>query len=125
MGDLLYKDLCYRLAGIAFTIDNELGFGFEEKVYANAFEELLKKEGISYQREVYYPIVFNGKKIAKKYFDFTIDNKMVLELKTGENYYKNVCPQVFQYLKTSGLKLGLVIRFTKGGVKIKRIPNIY
>ncbi len=125
MGDLIYKELCYKLTGLAYEIDNTMGSGFEEKVYANAFEELLKREKIKYAREVYYPITINGKIIAKKFFDFLIEDKIVLELKCGENRYKNVCKQVFQYLKTSDLKLGLVVRFTKDGVLVKRIPNLY
>lgn len=125
MSDLLYKDLCYELTGLAFKVDNALGFGFEEKIYANAFEELLKEAKINYKREVFFPVKMNGKTIAKRYFDFLIDNKIVVELKVGDNAYKAVCGQLFQYLKTSKLKLGLVLRFTRDGIKIKRIPNIY
>ena len=125
MGDLLYEDLCYKLTGLAYKIDNQFGFGFEEKFYSDAFEKLLIKENISYKREVYSTLKIEGEIIKKHYFDFLIEDKLIIELKSNERKYKDVCSQLFQYLKASKLKLGLVIRFTKDGVKTKRIPNLY
>jgi GxxExxY protein len=124
MGELLYKELSYAITGLAFDIDNAIGFGHREKIYADGFEELLKQNGIKYEREVYCPLKIGNKVIAKKYFDFKIEDKLIVELKTGDYMYKESCSQLFSYLKTSKLQLGLVIRFTKNGVKIKRIPNI-
>ncbi|MEI8143068.1 MAG: GxxExxY protein [Candidatus Berkelbacteria bacterium] len=125
MDDLLYKELSYTLCGLAFDIDNKLGSGHSEKNYADALEILLKKNNISYAREVYSPMKIEGVVIKKKFFDFLIDNKIVLELKVSTTKYRDACRQLYQYLKSSNLKLGLIIRFTKDGVKIKRIPNIY
>lgn len=42
--ELIYKELSYKLNGLAFEIDNKLGFGLSEKTYCNALEELLNKE---------------------------------------------------------------------------------
>ena len=125
MVDLIYKDLSYVINGIAFKIDNEIGYGFDEKIYADAFEELLKKGKLKYQREVYSPVKVDNKVIARRFIDFIIEDKIVVELKQGINKYRKVCDQLFQYLRINKLKLGIVIRFTKNGVKIKRIPNFY
>ena len=125
MTDLIYKDLCYKVNGLAFEIFNTLGGELREKIYADAFEELLKREKIKYRREVYYPVLINGKVISKNYFDFVIDDILMIEIKKGSRDYRQVCTQLFQYLKTSNLKLGLVIRFTKDGARIKRVPNLY
>lgn len=124
MTEIIYKDLSYRIIGIAYKVNSLLGSGLEEKVYQNAIEELLKEEKIVYQRELYFPVKINEKVIAKKYFDFIIENKVVVEIKTGMHNYRDVCSQIFHYLKISKLKLGLVLRFTKDGVKVKRIPNL-
>lgn len=125
MGELLYKDLSYVLNGIAFEIDNQIGFGQSESVYSKAFEEHLKQKNIPYEKEKYFPIKVNDVVVARKYVDFSIDGKIVVELKQGEDNYRKVCRQVFEYLKSNNLKLGLVIRFTKNGVKVKRIPCFY
>lgn len=124
MAEIIYKDLSYKIIGIAFTVNNLIGAGLEEKVYQTAFEEILKQEKLVYEKERYFPITINEKIISKKYFDFVIENKIIVEIKTGIKDYRNVCSQIFHYLKMSKLKLGIIIRFTKDGVKVKRIPNL-
>ena len=125
MADLIYKELSYLINGLAYKIDNEIGYGFDEKIYADALEELLKKNNREYQREVYYPIKIDDKVIAKRFIDFLIERNIVIELKQGEKEYRKACDQIFQYLRINKLKLGIIIRFTKDGVRIKRIPNFY
>lgn len=124
MKELIYKDLCYKITGLAFKIDNQIGFGQNEKVYCDALEKILIKENIPYQREVYAPIKIDNLLVAKRYFDFTIDDKIIVEIKTGNYSYKEVCSQLFRYIKQNNYKLGLVIRFNRSGVTIKRIPNL-
>lgn len=124
MADLIHKELSYKIIGIAFEIYNSLGSGLKESDYSKAFEELLKDESIKYSRELYYPLKIRDKIIARNFFDFLIDDKIIIELKCGDNHYREACSQLFEYLKVSGLELGRVIRFTKDGVKYKRIPNI-
>ncbi|MFA7253602.1 MAG: GxxExxY protein [Patescibacteria group bacterium] len=123
MAALIYEDLSFQIIGISYQIDDDLGFGFDEKTYGNAFELLLKKKKIDYQREAYVPIRIDGQIVAKRYIDFVISGKIVVELKAGNYNYRQACIQTFQYLKSSRLQVGIIIRFTKDGVKIKRIFN--
>ena len=125
MTDLLYKDLSYKLTGLVFELNNQIGYGQTEKVYSDAFEKLLQREAVNYRREVYYPIKIEEKIIKKEYFDFLIDDKIIVEFKISDIHYKRACSQIFKYLKSSGKKLGLIFRITKGGVRTKRIPNYY
>lgn len=121
---LLYEELSFKIHGLLFEVDNTIGSGQKEEVYSKGFEELLKREGIHYQRELYFPIKINDKIIAKRYFDFLIEDKIVLELKVANYQFRDSCTQLFQYLKTSHKKLGIIARFTKYGVRTKRILNI-
>ncbi len=124
MTDLIYQDLSYKINGLLFKADNLVGHGQAEKTYCNAIEELLKENGIAYKREIYFPIKINNKIIAKQYFDFLIDGKIVLEVKTGNYMYRDCISQIFQYLKTNDLQLGIIARFTKRGVQTRRVLNI-
>ncbi|HOX41066.1 MAG TPA: GxxExxY protein [bacterium] len=124
MKELIFAELGYKINGIAFKVDNLLGYGHSEKVYSSAFEELLKKESLEYKRELYWPIMIDGKVIAKRYFDFLVDNKIIIEIKTGNYQFRNACQQLFQYLRASNYKLGLIVRFSKNGVQIKRVVNL-
>lgn len=103
MADLIHKDLSYKIIGIAFEVYNSLGSGLKEKDYGNAFEEILKAERIKYKREIYYPIKIRGKVIGKNYFDFLIEDKIILELKCGNSRYREACSQLFEYVKVSNL----------------------
>lgn len=122
--DLIYREICYKLFGLAFEIYKIIGGEQKEKVYSNAFAELLKRDGITFKRELYYPVKINGKVVGRNFFDFLVAGKIVIELKKGNLNYLQACNQLSDYLKLSGLKLGLIIRFTKDGAKIKRIVNL-
>lgn len=125
MTELLFKDLSYRLTGLIFEVNNQVGYGQSEKTYSDCFEKLLQRENINYQREVYFPIKIDEHLVKKEFFDFLIDDQIVIELKISDKFYKKACGQIFKYLKSSDKKLGIIFRITKDGVRIKRIPNYY
>ena len=59
------------------------------------------------------------------YFDFLIDDKIIVEIKQGNHFSKGHFEQITRYLKVSDLKLGLLINFSSTGVQVKRILNLY
>jgi GxxExxY protein len=125
MSELIYKDLSYAIVGFIYQIDNHLGYGHEEKVYADVFEKILQKENVKYKRELYCPVIFEGEVISRRFLDFLIDDKIIVEIKVGNYRYKSVCSQLFEYLRNNNIKLGLIARFSKHGVDVKRIVNLY
>ena len=84
--DLIYKEKVYELAGLLFEAYKELGFGFQEKYYQRAYEQLLIENKIRYKKELHFPITFKGKIIGRYFIDFLIDDKIVLEFKVSEEY---------------------------------------
>jgi len=122
---LIYPELSYKVVGLIYKVNDEIGFGQSEKVYCDALSKLLEKNGVSFKRELYCPIKLDGEVLSKRYFDFVIEGKLILEVKVGDYKYKEACSQLFQYLKVSKMELGIIARFTKNGVKIKRIPCFY
>ena len=68
-------------------------------------------------------IISKGVKIGKCFFDFLIEDKIILEIKKDNNFSRKHIEQVHSYLKTAGLKLGIIANFTKEGIKYKRILN--
>ena len=75
--------------------------------------------------QVYSPILFKNNNIGQCYYDFLIDGKIVLEIKSGEKFLKQNINQIYSYLKVKNLKLGLLANFTKEGLKFRRILNLY
>lgn len=122
--ELIHKELTYEIIGALYEVFNELGYGYQEKYYQKATALALKKHDLKFKEQVYTPVEFQKNKIGKYFLDFAIENKVVLEIKKNDKFFKNDITQLFAYLKATDLKLGLIANFTKNGVKIKRIANL-
>lgn len=124
MTELIYPDLSYKIVGVLFGVHNQLGGGHKEKYYCQAIKILLDKEKIKYQEQLKAPLIFEDKIIGNYFLDFLIDDTIILETKAGERFRKQDIDQVYAYLKSTNLKLGILANFTKGGIRFKRILNI-
>lgn len=123
-GDLVYPELSFQIIGVLFDVYNELGNGFDEKIYQRATAEGLRQQRLNFQEQVYVPLIYKGKNVGRNYFDFLIDNVIVLEIKKGDRFSKTHIDQVLQYLKTKNLKLGILAYFAPRKLHYKRIVSI-
>lgn len=123
--DLVFPELNYTIIGILFEVYNNLGPGYKEKYYQKAIATALKNAGILFKEQVYCPITFENANVGHCYIDFLIDNKVILEIKSGEKFLKRNIKQIHSYLRVKDLKLGLLANFTKEGLKFKRILSLY
>ena len=121
--DLLYPELSFQIVGCAFEVHNELGFGFKETIYQKALALALKEKKLSYVEQAHYQVKFKEQVLAKRYFDFVVENKIVVEIKRDDKFSKANIDQTIDYLKTSNLKLAILINFGKEGVLYKRLIN--
>jgi len=122
--DLVYPELSYIIVGCAYDVFNELGFGHAEKFYQKAMAIALKNKGLAFKEQFYGPLKFQNELIGKLFFDFLVEDKIVIELKKNLFYSKKNIDQVNEYLITNKLKLGILINFTQQGVVFKRLLNI-
>lgn len=121
---LIYPELSYQIVGKAFDIYNEIGSGYKEVVYQKALAKSFKDSGIEFKEQVYSPIIFKGENVGRCYLDFLVDGKIIIELKSGNKFLRQNINQVYSYLKASNLRLGILVNFTREGVKFKRIINL-
>lgn len=125
MVELIYPNESYHIMGLMFEVHNKLGYGLREKDYQIAVKEIFIEDRMNFQEQVRAQIQLPNNKIKIYYLDFLIDNKIVLEIKTQDRFYKDNIAQVYSYLKAKDLKLGIIVNFTKKGVLFKRIINTY
>ena len=122
--DLLYPELSYQIIGILFSVFNQLGYGYREKYYQRAIKNELLNFKIPFKEQITFPVGYKDKIIGRNIFDFLIDNKIILEIKRGDHFSQRDIIQTTGYLKSAGLKLAILARFSSRGLKFKRIINI-
>jgi GxxExxY protein len=81
---ILYKDLSYKVVGLAMEVHNKLGYGFLEKVYEKAMMVLLRREGIHATQQAPITVHFEGEVIGDYYADILVEDKIILEFKVIE-----------------------------------------
>lgn len=122
MADLLYGEECYKIIGACLEVHKDLGCGYLEAVYAESLKLELCKCNIPHVCEKGLNIYFKGVKLKKKYYaDFICFDKIVLEIKAVDKLCSNHVSQVLNYLKSSKLRLGILINFGEMSLKYKRI----
>ena len=123
----LHQELTGKIIGACINVHNELGCGFHEKVYQEALAIVLEESGIPFEREKHLPIEFHGHILDCEYIaDFVIDNAVILELKAVSEMSSVFEAQVINYLKATGLQIGLLINFGQRELQVKRLAaNIY
>lgn len=99
---ILYKDLSYKIVGLAMQAHTELGYGFLEKVYENALAVLLREHGIAFHQQLPIKVNFHGHTIGEYIADFIIDNSIIVELKAAERIMDAHKAQTINYLKATG-----------------------
>jgi len=119
--NIIHKDLSYKVIELALEVHNELGCGFLEKVYENALMVLLEREAIPARQQAPADVYFQGKVIGQYFADILVDNKLILELKTIDTIANVHKAQVLNYLRATGIKLGLILNFAKPRLEYKRL----
>ena len=122
MADILFKDESYKIIGACFEVHKVLGHGFKETVYKDALElELIKLE-IPFIREKPYTITYKGHKL-KHFFvaDFVVYENIILEIKIGNYIGEPYLKRTLNYLKASGLRLGIVVNFGTPSLEYQRV----
>lgn len=121
---LIYPEESRRILGLAMQLHTEMGCGFREKVYQDAFEVLLKENNIPYEREKHIDLIFHGVKLEHDFFyDFLIDDKIGVELKAVNEIIGEFEAQIINYLHVSNHKLGLLLNFGTTSLEYKWYPN--
>ena len=120
---IIYEAESYKIIGALYEAFRKLGPSVREKDIQACLADLLKEKGFQIKEQVPVKLLNNNRTVRTYYLDFLIDDKIVLEIKSGK-YNPEYFKQVKTYLKISGLKLGLLGIFTKNRVIPKRIPNI-
>jgi GxxExxY protein len=112
MNHLIYEDLTYRIRGALFEVYKEKGCGFLEDVYQECLEMEFEAEKIPFVAQPPLCLEYKGSPLRKQYVpDFICFEKIILEIKAVKALQDEHRAQLQNYLKATGLKLGLLVNF--------------
>ena len=120
--DLIHKEETYQIIGAAMEVHSKLGSGFLEAVYQEALTIEFEKREIPYEREKKLEIKYKDQTLSKYYeADFICYDKIIVETKAINELSGIHEAQVINYLKATGLKIGLLINFGSESLEHKRL----
>lgn len=115
------NDITYAINGAAFEVNRVLGSGFLEKVYENALLVELKARGLNAESQIPVKVFYKKKVVGEYIIDNLVEKKVIVELKTVEKIDNVHEAQLLNYLKASGIQVGLLINFKHPIIEIKRM----
>jgi GxxExxY protein len=108
---LIEERLTHSAIGAFFEVYNTLGYGFLEHLYVRAMEEELRARGHRVAREVGVRVMYKEIKLGIQRLDLIVDDKLVIEAKASSDLHKAASRQLYNYLRATNLKVGLLLHF--------------
>lgn len=119
--DLFFKEECYKIIGACMKVHRELGSGFLEPVYHEALVVEFNKQGIPFESEKVFKIIYSGVELKSTYVaDFVCYDKIVLEIKATSSLSDAHVSQLLNYLNASKMRVGLLVNFGEASLRYKR-----
>ena len=113
-------ELTDKIIGAAFAVHNELGSGFLERVYENAMVIQLRSMGICLEQQKQLQVHFMGVVVGDYQADLVVEGRVLLELKSVSTLDPVHEAQIMNYLRASGIKVGLLLNFGRPKLQFKR-----
>jgi len=103
--------LTKKIIGCAIEVHRQLGPGLLEGAYKAALAIELECAGLTFQRQLKYPVFYKGKEIGEYRLDLLVENKVVVEIKSAERFDPLFQAQLLTYLRVTDKRVGLLINF--------------
>jgi len=112
-------DITYQIRGAVFEVNRVLGHGFLEKVYENVLMTELNSRGLSVGNQVPLKVIYKEKIVGEYFADLLVEGRVIVEIKAVRHLLKEHQAQLLNYLKTTGIQVGLPVNFTRNKAQIK------
>ncbi len=120
---LLHEKLTEKIIGSAFEVINEMGSGFNEKVYENSLVVAASQNGLSVSAQHPIKVMFRGVCVGEFFADVLIEEKVIVELQAVKALLPEHEAQVINYLNATGYEVGLLINFGNPRLEFKRLTR--
>lgn len=121
MVELVEKELVYQIIGCALTVHKTLGPGFREKTYENALCVEFERQGIRYEQQVSFPVIYFGVRVDLFVPDLVVEGRVIVDAKTKDRIIDEHRGIILNYLRESKLNVGLLINFKHTKLEWERL----
>ena len=116
----MHEGLTRTVIGCGFEVINELGAGFLESVYERAMLVALSEAGLNAKSQVVVGVCFRGRQVGEFFADLLVEDKVIVELKCAASILPIHEAQVINYLKATGINVGLILNFGNPKMQFRR-----
>ena len=117
------NDLSHAVIGAAQAVSSKLGHGFLEKVYENSLLHELRKRGLRTEQQRPMQVTYDGVIVGDYIPDLVVEDVLIVEIKATPSIATAHRQQCLNYLRTSGLRLGLLLNFGRAHLEVGRVVN--
>ena len=115
------EQISYAIQGCVFEVYKQLGCGFLEKVYEKSLLTELALQGLRAQAQVPVTVQYKNVVVGEYFADIIVENCVILELKAQQNLPPASKAQLLNYLRATGLHLGMLVNFAFPKASVKRV----
>lgn len=119
---LIHRELTSKIISCFYKVYNTLGYGFLERVYENAMRVELERQGLAVAAQVPIRVYYEGVVVGDYVADLCVENAVIVELKAASKLEKAHEAQLMNYLRATGMEVGLLLNF---GPKAEFLRRIY
>ena len=120
---MLHEELSEQIIAACFDVSNELGAGFLESVYEKALLIALTDRGLMAQSQAPLKVRFRDQVVGDFYADIIVEGSVILELKAVKNLAPEHQAQIINYLKATGIEIGLLVNFGNPKLEYRRFQR--
>jgi len=118
---LFCENITEQILGSAMEVLNTLGHGLLEKPYENALVVEWKLRNIPFRQQPRFPVLYKGNKVGEYIPDLIVDDQVIVDTKIVEKLGNHEYGQMINYLKITGLQVGLIINFRFARLQWKKV----
>lgn len=118
---LLHGDLVYSIVGCAIEVLRGLGHGLHEHPYENALVVEFRLRGLRCDQQRRFPVMYKGEMVSEFVPDLLVEDSVVVDTKVIERITDHERGQMLNYLRITGLRVGVLINFRRPKLEWERI----
>lgn len=108
---LVHGELTNAIIGAFYETYRRLGYGYFEVLYQRALPIELAVRGLNSEREVPMTVRYRDQVVGEYRADLIVEGKIIIETKVGDRINDAHEMQLLNYLRASGLRVGLILNF--------------